>query len=634
MLARKQTRVRNNGCLKYLPDYQHGNQVVYVDAQSWSEPERRRAVHENSFNPLEMRQFVTRAASTVPASWNNSEITNKTYVRPSLPVPRSSTVQTYITSEESSPSVTAKLTGIVIGTSTQHNSTVTNRTAESKVNQSSLTPPSINLGTDLPPASSGSTMSIKSDPSAMFGPNTSFVGATSSVRFPRSSSSQQVGMLSPSLGSTTIAENPFLATSFSQQSPTVTPAAFPLLCPAYPSCAKPTPSWLESIFSAPDLYIPKITDLGAVPTVKVKHNHEDQDSMAIVFARLEISKEKCNPLPKPKAGGLLGVVANVANKIVDTVMDAACNMEFPVLDSELPEWLDFTKFPGLKGYSVPPGAKPIDTANPVDPDEPDDSQEQTASATSKTSSSSSSSCSTKTLTNCQGTNIISGTATLTFATKCSTEAACSGSGITSMADSTMVPSPGPSMIVDPGESEQFLKEQDCFLDFLANAKGDIDYNALATCFGGSMGPSPASSGNETTTSGTSGNLNSTIADSIASSSSVFNHTVTATSGPHISANTNSDTSSSSISRILSINTGVPKTPPLTSLSTSQYTPSPSAPLTLSQAKISINDPGSTDIPSFQTSSPSPPPPLPPSPTPKPEPKICLPAVLARGYCPP
>ena len=70
----------------------------------------------------------------------------------------------------------------------------------------------------------------------------------------------------------------------------------------------------------------------------------------MIFAKIELPKDKCNPLPKPKSGGLLGVVANVANKVVDTVMDAACNMEFPVLDKNLPDWLDLTKFPGLKGY--------------------------------------------------------------------------------------------------------------------------------------------------------------------------------------------------------------------------------------------------------------------------------------------
>ncbi len=99
---------------------------------------------------------------------------------------------------------------------------------------------------------------------------------------------------------------------------------------------------------ARSLYIPEIPDLRAVPTKRVKRDKEDPDDKAIIFVKLTLPKDKCDPLPKPKAGGLLGLVADVADKIADTVLDAACNLEFPIIKGNLPDWLDLAKFPASR----------------------------------------------------------------------------------------------------------------------------------------------------------------------------------------------------------------------------------------------------------------------------------------------
>jgi hypothetical protein len=145
---------------------------------------------------------------------------------------------------------------------------------------------------------------------------------------------------------------------------------------------------------ATGLFVPKITDLAAVPTKKVQENDNDDDDTAVIFAMITLPSDKCNPLPKPKADGLLGVVANVANKVIDTVMNAACQMEFPVIEGTYPPWLNFGNFPAFQGYTQP--------ADPEDPDDdPDENPSSSSTPTSTSSnSSSSSSCSAAAITNC------------------------------------------------------------------------------------------------------------------------------------------------------------------------------------------------------------------------------------------
>ncbi|KAF2019505.1 hypothetical protein BU24DRAFT_476571 [Aaosphaeria arxii CBS 175.79] len=311
-----------------------------------------------------------------------------------------------------------------------------------------------------------------------------------------------------------------LPSGFFSQTPTTTPEAGLLLCVDMKSC--PTPTWLEGIVYETDLFIPEVTDLSAVPTKKVKKNDDDDDNNAVIFVKIELPDDKCNPLPKPKAGGLLGIVANVANKVVDTVMDAACNMEFPVIKGNMPDWMDLTKFPGLKGYTEP-------TKDPDDPNE--DPDESSSSAQESASSTSSESCSATPIPSCKETALISGTVTKSFTTECTTITACSGSAITSLTQITASPTATGEIFVHPEGSEEFQEEQECYQGIME--KTDISMEDIEKCLGitptswsastseypSSTGASSssASTGSQTPTTNTNTPIPSSIKTSMSSS---------------------------------------------------------------------------------------------------------------------
>jgi hypothetical protein len=85
---------------------------------------------------------------------------------------------------------------------------------------------------------------------------------------------------------------------------------------------------------------------------------------------------------------------------------------------------------------------------------------------------------TTTVTNCQSTAIISGTATQTFATACSTLAACPLPSLANKANNDGQPSY--TLYVHPAPSENWDSEQACVLALME--KPDIDDKALAACF--------------------------------------------------------------------------------------------------------------------------------------------------------
>jgi hypothetical protein len=281
------------------------------------------------------------------------------------------------------------------------------------------------------------------------------------------------------------------------------------------------------------VHIPEITDLSLFPTVHVRHPDPNFNVPEVPFVKLELPEDKCNPLPKPKAKGLLGAVLNVANKIADTLLDAACHITFPVVEGELPDWVNFSVFPDPYNFPPPPDTNPKDPEDPEDPEDPQDPEG------TKTASSSSSSCSptqipscditsfisgtsvqtaitsctttsacsgvgitrqtgiTSTCTetaipNCRGTNLVTGTETTFFTTSCSTISACSGRGVTSVTDITAMPMATVEFEVHPEIEERWFEKQQCVLSLLDDPGRDIQQADVASCYGDTL-PSPATS---------------------------------------------------------------------------------------------------------------------------------------------
>jgi hypothetical protein len=567
MLRQKQTRIQNDGCLEQLSNYQKDGQPQHVDAQ-WSGAAQRREVilrlHTPSskltiaklaFSPIDINQFTT-IIGTTSVSLNASSTSNTTYIWPALParstsdspgsrITSSFTQSLYVSSSGGSSSIgqfqttTTPSSGFPRTSGSTTDSITTSESPTKATWIDSTIPTHATSG----PSNNNSLISNATSLNSFSDSSTPIPGSTSSskitviISVSISSTIQSVRM-------TTTSEIPLLATSFFHQQPTITPGIIPLLCPAFSSCVRPTPSWLESIVSAPGLYIPKITDLAVVPTQRVKQNKDDDDSLAVIFAKIELPKDTCNPLPKPKTGGLLGIVANIANKVIDAVLDAACSLEFPVIEGDYPDWLDFTKFPALKGYPPPTGPQPNDPDNPQDPSRPsvpaipNDPQKPSPS---QKESSTASSCSAKTITRCKGTAIVSAMTTRSFVTECSTETACSGTGTTSIFAST-VPAPQVTDFIHPAEPIGFDLEQQCFMGLMENAVEILKDETLAACIGGPVVPIGDSSSVWTsglTTTGTLTPFTSITSMSITAASSLTSSPTTSsadlTSAPSISS---------------------------------------------------------------------------------------------------
>ncbi|KAF1954654.1 hypothetical protein CC80DRAFT_123650 [Byssothecium circinans] len=491
MLRRQQTKIKSNGCLEHMPTYQKDSQLIYVDDQ-WRGSVQKRSITTS------LRDLYQRAPD-VPtislAALQSSNATNRTSTQASITHSDGSrwSLSTSISSSSSTALAmsthTSNSTHVSNSTYTWHLPTsfidstgiVSSVTTVFETSRFASSP--VGNRTEIPGSTGGESLE---NSTPVFASSTTSQTGLSGMP---SSSTQSTGIQttkptapSSTLNQTswkpTITNVPPLPSSFFYQTPVATPTSSALLCPLFTSCSKPTPSWLETIVSVRDIYIPKITDLSAVSTQRVKQNEGDDDSTAVVFAKVELPKDKCDLVPKPKSGGLIGAVLDVANKMIDTVVDAACNVEFPVIEGNLPDWMDFTRFPGLKGYSASSGP------GPNEPSEPSPSRAVSSAASEETpsSSSSSSSCSATAIARCKATNIISGTVTRSFITECSTQTACSGTGTTSTYGSTIA-TPSGTMFPHPEVSDDWSEEQDCFFSLMDTTQRELNDTALADCLG-------------------------------------------------------------------------------------------------------------------------------------------------------
>jgi hypothetical protein len=194
--------------------------------------------------------------------------------------------------------------------------------------------------------------------------------------------------------------------------------------------------------------------------------------------------------------------------------------------------------------------QPADPANSPDPeDDPDDdpdedpSSSSTPTTTSSSSSSSSSSCSAAAITNCQGTAIISGTVTQSFFIDFSTVTACSGSGITSIASSTISEQPSGTIYVHPVSSSGWGEQQNCVLSLME--KPDIDLAGLGACLSTSLTPIPVTGTITLTDSSSAVSASETRSASVSSSSSSQTPSDTPSATPSASKSGTSVQSSSS-----------------------------------------------------------------------------------------
>jgi hypothetical protein len=164
--------------------------------------------------------------------------------------------------------------------------------------------------------------------------------------------------------------------------------------------------------TATDVDIPSITDISIIP-------HIDVDGVDV--AKINLPTDKCDPIPKPKGGGLFGGTMKIGADIVNGIIDSGCNNEVPVAKGgEIPKWFNFRKF--LNPNSIPPA-----TGGP--PEEPQDPEDPTKTPESnQASSSSSSSCSQIAFVSCDSSRLVSNSIT-EAAMACTTTSACSGADI-------------------------------------------------------------------------------------------------------------------------------------------------------------------------------------------------------------
>ncbi|KAF2829259.1 hypothetical protein CC86DRAFT_453919 [Ophiobolus disseminans] len=334
-------------------------------------------------------------------------------------------------------------------------------------------------------------------------------------------------------------------------------------------------------------------------------------------------------------GGILGAVLKVASNVVNGIIDASCNIEFPVVKGgKLPKWFSFGDFPPA------PGGKPQE---PGDPEQPDQNEPTKSTEESKASSSVVSSCSSTAYSSCDVSRFVSGTATemlqscrttsactgsdvtkviattwlcsqsaiqdcrgtafvtgggiTSFATDCSTRSACSGTGVTSimtLISSSAMPQLPP--VFDLGFKKDDEQNQ-CALRLAASATDEIEESEYLACFGLTVGS-------------TVGQTSTDSPASLALSSSVVS-----TPGQSSSLQSPSEAISSSM------------------------TPQPSS----SKLPVSSTQPApviSSAPPAPAPPEPSPTPPPPPSPVPPPSPspsskksiQICQPFRVVRGRC--
>lgn len=174
-----------------------------------------------------------------------------------------------------------------------------------------------------------------------------------------------------------------------------------------------------------------------VSLLTIARNHTNfplDNSVTIPFVKVTLPKDKCDPIPKVKGGGLLGLALNFASSVVDGVVDSACNLVFPVLNkSPIPPWLALDIYP-------PAGDFP--------PDPEDDPEDDPTS--SQTTTSSSSLCSASGVPQCTAScalTTVAGSQTTTCTQFCKTITACSGSGSITTISSSASGSPN-SLIED------------------------------------------------------------------------------------------------------------------------------------------------------------------------------------------
>ncbi|KAF2690701.1 hypothetical protein K458DRAFT_326513 [Lentithecium fluviatile CBS 122367] len=545
MLEQRAYKITNNGYPAEVDNYiwpgitPNPANMVLVD-RTWGGPRAKRDTEEiqnvtDSEQPtLALHHLVPRGTKPVMSPLYPRQIANGSV--------------TWATSGSSglsggnTPSVTPIFTsGGIIGTSAIPPSlTLSSRTFiynSSKINTSSHTN-GINTATHITNPSASTTLSAgtklsNTHPASttinnLTGNNSSTSGSLQTASIPGSTTSinSSIAGFVPTIASSTRGpELSSLLSSFWHPTTTLEPTSTPIagafcVSESLVDCVLPIGYHLEKLVIRKDIEIPEVTDISLFPVLKVKKGNLPE----IPFVKMELPSDKCNPLPKPSAKEFLGVVLNVAQKAVDTVLDAACHISFPVINGDFPKGLDFSWFPHPDSFPpppiVPPPNEPVNS-EPTTTKDPDPTSSNPSSSTScratavpscdvtniisaNVTQTSITSCTTTTacsgigitevtgitstctqtaILSCRGTAFVSGTETTSFTTDCSTISACSGTGITSVTTSTASPNQSGAMIIHLEPEPNWFKKQACVLSLLANASTTIVDTNVWSCYG-------------------------------------------------------------------------------------------------------------------------------------------------------
>lgn len=337
-----------------------------------------------------------------------------------------------------------------------------------------------------------------------------------------------------------------LISSFWEHEPTVTPNANDgvhghLFCTdeLLLGCKLPTGFLIEKLVTATEVEIPEVTDVSVFPNINVN---------GVDVVKMNLPEDKCKPIPKPSGGGVVGAVVQVASDVVNTVVDAACNVEFPIIKENLPDWFNFGSFPNPTSFLPPPGVNLEEPQTP-EPSKTPKLTEASSCSRSSCSQTAYSSCDlsrfvweTMTLTfqscttttacsgaditkvtaiaktcsqteiqDCQGTALATGGGTTFFTTDCSARSACSGTGITLATTITAsTPLPDLTIYTNPLEEEGWMTEQQCVISKIAYATTEVQEANISACYGETIAST----------------LNSTPTDTFAATTPDFSSTIT------------------------------------------------------------------------------------------------------------
>ncbi|KAF1832755.1 hypothetical protein BDW02DRAFT_411967 [Decorospora gaudefroyi] len=534
LLKERGISILRNGCLKKAAkDYDFAAAIrtgpgVYVNAGGWEMPKSKRNIE--SFNersphlvqpsyPLHRRNITI----GLPGSMGTSIVALSTSALNGISTTSSQT-------SAQTPSVPSDSSTAGFGPSTAANSFTSISGSASSLSVSTAVTSSNNLAAS---ASMSSDIIASTLTSTITSSGGSIPQQNTSVNLPSSgiASTTTLNSVTSAIG---LGE---LVSSFWGQKPTLTPVpddekSSDLFCTdeGLLNCILPIGFSLEKLVTATDVDIPTITDISIFPVIAVN---------GIDIVKMNLPTDKCNPIPKPSGGGFFGAILKVGSDIVNGIIDSACNIEIPVVKrGKIPEWLTFAKFPNPNSFPPATGGGPKEPQDPEDPEDPEEPTETPESSQASSSSSSSCSqtafvscdssrlvsnsitqagmactttsacsgaditkvtattfvCSQTAIQDCQGTAIVSGSASSPtfFATRCSTRSACSGSGITSITTSVLSSTGIPQeVILEPELPEESFEQQQCVLSLVESATAAIEEADYSSCFGKTVDPTPS-----------------------------------------------------------------------------------------------------------------------------------------------